>query len=32
LPLMRWLVNQIYDALLPIRPRLQAWFSQSKQP
>ena len=32
LPLMRWLVNQIYDALLPIRPRLQACFSQSKQP
>jgi len=32
LPLMRWLVNQTYEAILPIRPRLQAWFSQSKQP
>mgnify|MGYP001224821735 FL=1 len=32
LPLIRWLVNKAYDAILPIRPRLQAWFSQSKQP
>ena len=31
-PPLRWLVNQTYDAILPIRPRLQAWFSQSKQP
>ena len=31
LPLMRWIVNQTYDAILPMRPRLQAWFSQSKQ-
>ena len=32
LPLIRWLVNKAYDAILPIRPRLQAWFGQSKQP
>tara|TARA_B100000963_G_C22290760_1_gene521304 strand:+ start:253 stop:636 length:384 start_codon:yes stop_codon:yes gene_type:complete len=32
LPPMRCLVNKLYDAILPVRPRLQALFSQSKQP
>ncbi len=27
LPLMGWAVNKAYDALLPVRPRLQKWFS-----
>lgn len=31
LPVMRWLVNKAYDAILPIRPCLQAWFSRSKK-